>query len=68
MVGGNSLYIQNGVGGLHNIVYTKDKNVVVFGKNDEGQLGLDDNIDRHEPTILMNDEKSSKLRVEIITA
>ena len=42
-------------GGYHTIIYKNNGDVLVFGDNDYGQLGLGHNNNINIPTLLMND-------------
>ncbi len=37
------------LGGLHSMVLMENEDLYVFGDNEEGQLGLNDNLDRNRP-------------------
>ena len=43
-------------GGYHTIIYKNNGDVLVFGYNDDGQLGLGHNNNINIPTLLMNDK------------
>ena len=40
----------------HSIIYKNSGELLVFGKNNNGQLGLGDHNNRNKPTLLMNDK------------
>ena len=44
-------------GYYHTVILQADNDVLVFGDNKSGQLGLGHNEDVHEPTLLMNNVK-----------
>jgi len=45
-------------GGFHSMIYYNNGDLFVFGYNEDGQLGLGDNIDRNVPTLLMQSKQS----------
>ena len=44
-------------GGYHTIILTENNDVLVFGNNDYGQLGLGHNDNQNKPVLLMNDKQ-----------
>ena len=48
-------------GNYHNFLLKNNGELFVWGDNKDGQLGLGDNESRNKPTLLMKDEKISKI-------
>lgn len=44
--------IKIATGSCHSLVLTLSGSICVFGKNDHRQLGLGDNTEKHQPTIV----------------
>lgn len=47
-------FIDIAAGGQHSVCITKNEEVVVWGRNQAGQLGIEDKKDRPVPTVLIN--------------
>ncbi|OMJ70835.1 hypothetical protein SteCoe_31113 [Stentor coeruleus] len=47
-------FIDISAGGQHSVCITKNEEVIVWGRNQAGQLGIEDKKDRITPTIVLN--------------